>query len=196
MVIPRAEKDSSLEAGLTDLQNAGCETCGECLKWQRFTDEETERWLGICSGCGAMRGFLPDEPTHEIDDPLTTFLGQPDPSPSRPPWIRAFRASAGWPWNARWSHRRQPCGRCSAPVVLTLEHPPSAFTGVRAALCLGCGEVRSAYLKGGVSANGWLVGHGWTPPCPAVIRLRRALFTPMPQPYLAPLRGGEEDEGL
>jgi hypothetical protein len=126
---------------LTELHNVGCEPCGEFLRWQRLTDEDTERWLGICPGCGAMRGFLPDEPTRQIDDPLTTFLGQPDPSPSRPPWMRAFRASAGWPWFARWSHQRSPCDHCSAPTVLTLEYPPAAFTGVCGTLCLACGAV-------------------------------------------------------
>jgi hypothetical protein len=179
--------------GLIDPHNAGCE-CGGCLKWQRLIDDGCERWLGICLDCGGMRAFLPDDPGRLVDDPLTAFLGHADPSPSRPPWVRAFRASAGWPWHARWSHRRQPCVRCSAPTVLTLEHPPADFTGVRGALCLACGEVRAAYLKGGFAAGGWLAGHEWAPPCPAVIRLRRALFAPFPQPYIAGRLYGEEDE--
>jgi hypothetical protein len=191
--IPRAGYGESLEAGLTDFANVGCEVCGGQLKWHRITDEEDERWLGVCTECGHMCAFFPDGPGRQIDDPLTAFLGEPDLTPSRPPWVRAFRASAGWPWLARWSHHRPPCDHCSAPTVLTLEHPPSAFTGVCGTLCLACGEVRSAYFKGGFSAVGWLVGHQWTPPCPAVIRLRRALFMPMPQPYLAGLQGDEEE---
>jgi hypothetical protein len=182
------------ETGLIDPQNAGCDACGSALSWECMDGEEAERWLGVCPNCGRMRAFLPDEPDRQIDDPLTAFLGQPDLTPSRPPWIRAFRASGGWPWLARWSHHRPPCDRCSAPTVLTLEHPPSAFTGVCATLCLTCGEVRSDYVKDGVSPVGWLMGHHWTPPCPAVIRLRRAIFASMPQPYLAGLHGGEQDE--
>jgi hypothetical protein len=177
---------------LTDLANPGCEVCGGWLKWDCITDEEGERWLGVCADCGRMRAFLADEPHRQIDDPLTDFLGEPDLTPSRPPWVRAFRASGGWPWLARWSHARPPCDRCSAPTVLTLEYPPSGFTGVCGKLCLACGEVRAGYVKGGVSPVGWLVGHQWTPPCPAVIRLRRALFTLVPQPYLAGLHDAEE----
>jgi hypothetical protein len=193
-VIPWPEERRELGDPMSDLENAGCEACGGELKWHRITDEEGERWLGVCIEYGRMYAFCADEPGRQIDDPLTAFLGEPDLTPSRPAWVRAFRASGGWPWLARWSHHRPPCHRCSAPTVLTLEHPPSAFTGVSATLCLACGEVRSGYVKGAVSAVGWLVGHHWTPPCPAVIRLRRALFTPVPQPYLVGLHGGEENE--
>lgn len=176
---------------MIDLPNAGCETCGGWLKWNCITDEGYERWLGTCTECGRMRAFFPDDPQRRFDDPLTAFLGDPDLTPSRPPWMRAFRASVGWPWLARWSHHRPACDHCSAPTLVTLEHPPSAFTGVRATLCLACGEVRSASVRGD-SLAGWLVGHQWTPPCPAVIRLRRALFTPLPQPYWARFYGEED----
>jgi DNA invertase Pin-like site-specific DNA recombinase len=88
------------ETGPIDRQNAGCEACGGKLSWEWIDDEEAERWLGICPNCARMRAFLPDEPDRRIDEPLTAFLGEPDLTPSRPPWIRAFRASGGWPWLA------------------------------------------------------------------------------------------------
>jgi hypothetical protein len=108
---------------------------------------------------------VPDDPQRQVDDPLYRFLGDADLTPSRPPWIRAFRASAGWPWLARWSHDRPPCDHCSAPTVVTREHPPPAFTEVRGTLCLACGEVRSASVRSD-SSSGWLAGHHWTPLCP------------------------------
>ena len=103
---------------------AACEKCGDSLRWESLEDGGSERWLGVCSGCGWMRAFLHDEPSRPLDDPLSTFLGATRLDEcARPPWIRAMRASASPPWSVRWSHRAKPCDSCSAPVVFTTTHP-------------------------------------------------------------------------
>ena len=152
--------------------------CGGRFRWERVTEDEFERWLGVCD-CGAMVAFLPDAPNCTPSDPLTTVLAGPgrSPRPASPPWIRLFRMSGAEPWNVAWRYWPADCPTCDGRVVF--EASAHARPGVlaRCLLCLACGFTSVEHLRRGSGLRELpLRGVDWSPPCPAVLRLREALL--------------------
>ena len=155
-----------------------CE-CGGSFTWESVSDRLGERWLGVCS-CGVLVGYVPEERPFVPADPLATVLGGPgrDRRPPSPPWIRVYRVSSAPPWNVEWLHYPSPCVKCSAPVVFEATGFPRPGILAHCLLCLQCGWTSVEHIRPGSGCSeAPLTGHVWNPlPCPAVMRLRRALF--------------------
>ena len=156
--------------------------CGGEVKWESILDPYRERWLGVCE-CGNMQAFLPDTPAWVTDDPLTTFLAGPEMKTrprERPPWVRLFLVSSQDSCSMSWSHVPGKCPGCGVQTIFAGRHgrgPLMPGATNLTVLCLACGFVRVAdgTTKG---PTRYLTGNQWTPPCPAVKRLRRLAFTP------------------
>ena len=157
-----------------------CPACGGNPRWEPLVDGEEERWLAVCR-CGRMRTFLPEQPDLDPDDPLRAFLLGPGRPifPPTPPWIRLFLASLEGPNPVRWRFCHGACPHCGASASFGLQACPRPNVFAVASVCLSCGRVTATYSK---PARGLVEspvdGREWTPPCPAVQRLRDCLHRP------------------
>ena len=127
-----------------------------------------------------MVAFLPDQPTFSARDPLQTFLLGVGASmrPASPPWIRLFRLAAPVGW-VSWAHEPQPCPACETHVVFHTDGHPRPGVVAECRLCLACGWVGVEYIRPGTSLRETpAVGGNWSPPSPAVARLRQAVLRP------------------
>jgi hypothetical protein len=127
--------------------------------------------------------FFPGRPDHAPDDPLAAALGVGRKSAGgSPPWIRLFQLSSGYPWWLPWRHVGRGCRGCRQRVTFAVWTRPRADRCAYSALCLACGRATSEYVSTadpGMSEAS-LSGSEWSPPCVAVARLRRAVFSPPP----------------
>jgi hypothetical protein len=162
--------------------NHRCRQCShDGLRWHSTGTPSHERWLGMCDRCGWMTAFKIGQGTGTLDDedPLRTFLHpdhQPELKTVTPPWIRLFRLSQQPPWRVWWDHAENPCSVCDASVVFTTSESFPSVTCTYS-LCLNCGDT-SAHYKRPLTGRvlGALSGKEWSPPCPAVLKLRRSIF--------------------
>jgi hypothetical protein len=155
--------------------------CGGTLRWESLRDGPAERWLGACDECGWMTTFLPDIPDCIPSNPLAAFLLGPGkaPRPQSPPWIRLFRIAGDAPWNVNWLYCPLACDGCGAQVTFQANTYPRPHVVARCLLCLACGRASVEYLRPGTPLHETpVVGEAWAPPCPAVARLREAVFRP------------------
>jgi hypothetical protein len=155
-----------------------CVRCQGGLQWEFSGSGRSERWLGMCVRCGWMRALRVDERHVEENDPLTSFLApSAQPDAVTPAWIRFCRLSHQRPWRVHWSHAGA-CTSCTAAVVFeTSEGYPSVTCTYR--LCINCGDTSAIYVRPLTGRTiGHLSGNEWAPPCPAVVKLRRAVFNP------------------
>ena len=154
-----------------------CRSCGAALPWTRIHGREATLWFAVCS-CGIPAAFLPLRPEHEPEDPLVAAFGPPS-APTRPPWIRVFQLTSGYPWWLPWRHVPGGCARCRQDVTFAVWTRPRPDRWAHSTLCLACGRATSEYV--GASDHGMseapLSGSEWSPPCVAVARLRRAVFS-------------------
>jgi len=160
-----------------------CEACGAQMQWESIDDAYGERWLGICE-CGYLRAFRAAEPAKCLADPLRAFLVGPtseirEPSP---PWIRVFDVSRRFPWRADWRHHGGPCPACGQRVTFETGSGVAQRARVYGRLCLACGWTSAERLHGPGISETPLAGTEWAPPCPAVIRLREAVFAQQQPP--------------
>lgn len=128
-----------------------------------------------------MRAFLPDRPALEPEDPLAAFLaglGRVSAPPS-PPWIRLFLRSFEGPSPVRWRYCPGACVGCGAAATFGMRACPRPSVLALNTLCLSCGRVSAAYFSAsrGMQESP-ATGGAWTPPCPAVQRLRDCVFRP------------------
>ena len=157
-----------------------CPSCGGNPRWESLVDGDQERWLAVCR-CGRMRVFLPEQPGLEFEDPLRAFLLGPGRPifPASPPWVRLFLASVEGPNSVRWRYCRGSCPRCGASASFGLQACPRPNVFAVCVLCLACGNTTVQYSRpsrGLVETP--LAGRDWTPPSPAVQRLRDCLQRP------------------
>ena len=160
-----------------------CSSCGGQPQWEQVDDEFGERWLSVCR-CGRMQAFLPDQPGLEVDDPLAVFLGGANrvPWPASPPWIRLFVFSQR-ELLTNWCYHPSACGACATPTLFWLQACPRPFWLATCSLCLACGRVTSQYSQPWKNQGELaLTGTAWTPPCPAVQRLRDCVLRPYAPP--------------
>ena len=160
--------------------------CGQCerpLHWEQIADERDsdERWLAICA-CGMLWVFFLGRPDYNPQDRLGAALlaaaARAEPSP---PWIRLFQLSSGHPWWLPWRHVPGACGRCGQRVRFAVWTSPAPRRRAYSALCLACGRVTSEYVRTDAELREVPIsGNEWSPPCVAVARLRRAVFSATP----------------
>jgi hypothetical protein len=134
-------------------------------------------WFAVCS-CGAPAAHLPLRPDDEPADPVAAAFG-PARAPGRPPWIRVFQLTSGYPWWLPWRHVPLPCPGCRQRVTFAVWTRLAGGRSAHSQLCLACGHATSEYLwpRGGMR-EAPVSGAEWSPPCVAVARLRRAVFAP------------------
>jgi hypothetical protein len=155
--------------------------CGECdlpLRWEQIGDDRDERWLAICD-CGLPWVSFPGRPGYQPENPLAAaLLGARTQAEASPPWIRVFQMTSGYPWWLPWRHVPNGCQRCAQHVTFAVWTSPAADRRAYSALCLACGEATSEHLRSDVRLREAPVsGNEWSPPCVAVARLRRAVFS-------------------
>jgi hypothetical protein len=123
----------------------------------------------------------PLRPDYEPDDPVSAALG-PAYAPSRPPWIRLFQLTSGYPWWLPWRHLPRGCPGCRQHVTFAVWTRLAGGRSAYSELCLACGRATSEYLwpRDGRRREAPVSGGEWSPPCVAVARLRRAVFSPPP----------------
>ena len=168
--------------------------CGGTVRWEAVRDGQDERWLGLCEECGWMTTFLPDVPDCIPSNPLATFLLGPGkvPRPQSPPWIRLFRMAGEVPWNVNWRYCPLACDGCGAHVTFQANTYPRFQVVARCLLCLACGRASVEYMRPGTTLHeSPVVGEVWTPPCPAVARLREAVFRPFWADQIEPDHGDD-----
>jgi hypothetical protein len=157
-----------------------CQGCGGVPRWESLYDGWGERWLAVCA-CGRIETFFPDRrhPEQQSTDPLTHFL-QGHLRPRRAatsPWARLFLTSVQAPWSVRWRHDPSGCPMCEAQTSFGLLAWPRPFTAAICTLCLNCGYTTTSYSNPSAGTSEPLLdGTAWTPPCPAVKRLRACVF--------------------
>ena len=155
--------------------------CGGNLRWESIQHPLRERWLGTCE-CGRMRAFFPDAPDWASEDPLTEYLlgrGVKRPEAERPPWIRLMLLSQDSRFGIRWTPLSEPCHACDTQTIWAGSrglHPLRSSSAYLMLMCLACGSV--TVRSGMQGRNPYRVGSSWTPPDPAVKRLRRMALTP------------------
>jgi hypothetical protein len=155
-----------------------CSGCGGCPKWESQTDWLGERWLSVCR-CGRMQAFLPEAPAAEWDDPLAIYLhGSKHVSSPAPPWIRLFLHSLRHE-STPWRYHADVCLSCANNVVFSLQACPRPSWSATCTLCLSCGRATSEYSQPWRHHSELATsGDAWTPPCPAVQRLRDCILRP------------------
>lgn len=158
-------------------------SCGVCqleLPWEQVEAGRGERWLAVC-GCGMPWAFFPARPEYRPDDPLrAALLGRGTRRASTSPaWIRVFQMTSGYPWWLPWRHLPRGCAGCGQGVTFAVWTRPAPRRHAFSTLCLSCGQATSEYLyDGGRASEAPVSGNEWSPPCVAVARLRRAVFSP------------------
>lgn len=176
---PDADKPKQTERP-SPLSDRRCRSCGGLPRWESIADAWGERWLGLC-GCGGVQSFFPDRrhPEAQPAEPLTMFLqGHRAPRrPANPPWIRLFLHSLQPPYSITWRYDHRPCASCQAHATFGLLAWPQDWVSAICTLCLNCGWTETTYTnhQQGAQAN-CVDGDAWTPPCPAVQRLRTCVY--------------------
>jgi hypothetical protein len=157
--------------------------CGVCemdLEWEQVEAGSGERWLAVC-GCGMPWAFFPTRPGHQPADPLrAALLGRrrPAAATASPPWIRLFQITSRHPWWLPWRHLARACAGCGQRVTFAVWTSPAPDRYAYSALCLVCGQVTSERVRTDAELREAPVsGNEWSPPCVAVARLRRAVFS-------------------
>ena len=153
---------------------------GAVRAWESIADAMGERWLSVCR-CGRIDAFLADQPGMQPDDPLAAYLlgSLPRPRAATPPWLRCFLRSIEGPWSVRWRYLHQRCPGCKTKVVFEFLACPRAYVLATCSLCLACGHTTAEYNRPWHGLTETSVGgSAWTPPCPAVQRLRDCIFRP------------------
>ncbi|MGZ4414224.1 MAG: hypothetical protein ACXVRZ_07630 [Gaiellaceae bacterium] len=150
------------------------------MRWARISGGRSGCWFAICP-CGMPAVHFPLRPEHEPADPVSAALG-PAHAPLRPPWIRVFQLTSGYPWWLPWRHLLRACPGCRQRVTFAVWTRLAGGRSAYSALCLACGHATSEYLgpSGGRMREAPVSGRDWSPPCVAVARLRRAVFSPPP----------------
>jgi hypothetical protein len=117
-------------------------------------------------------------PEDEPADPIGAAFG-PAYAPARPPWIRVFQMTSGYPWWLPWRHLPRGCPACRQRVTFAVWTRLSGGRSAYSELCLACGRAKSEYLWPGSGMREAPVSGGeWSLLCVAVARLRRAVFAP------------------
>jgi len=157
----------------------GCPACGAPLHWSQTEEGGNGCWLAICT-CGRPAARFPRRPDYEPDDPIAAAFGSPR-APARPPWVRVFQMTSGYPWWLPWRHVLRRCPGCGQSVTFAVWTTMPGRRTAYSELCLSCGRATSEHLwpRGGMR-EAPVTGNEWTPPCVAVARLRRAVFAPPP----------------
>lgn len=155
-----------------------CE-CSGTLQWEATRDRRGERWLATCSDCERLLAFVLGQPAFE-HDPLRGFLLGDEsyhPAEPSPPWQRFIRLTGGPPWFVRWRLRADKCPRCGVKAQAVRSVCFDGRSRSRYAVCLACGhtEARLTDVATG-DLRAMLEGNAWTPPCPAVKRMRLDVF--------------------
>lgn len=121
---------------------------------------------------------FPLRPDDEPADSIAAAFG-PARAPGRPPWIRVFQLTSGYPWWLPWRHLPRGCPGCRQRVTFAVWTRLAGGRSAYSALCLACGRATSEYLwpRDGMR-EAPVSGGEWSPPCVAVARLRRAVFSP------------------
>ncbi|MGZ4391278.1 MAG: hypothetical protein ACXVRK_03995, partial [Gaiellaceae bacterium] len=85
-------------------------------------------------------------------------------------------------WWLPWRHLLRACPGCRQRVTFAVWTRLAGGRSAYSALCLACGHATSEYLgpSGGRMREAPVSGRDWSPPCVAVARLRRAVFSPPP----------------
>jgi hypothetical protein len=133
----------------------------------------------VCA-CGIPWAFFPGRSDYVPDDPLAEALGGGRMHRrSSPPWIRLFQLTSGYPWWLPWRHVPGGCPACRQRVTFAVWTGLPGGRCAYSALCLACGRATSEYLwpHGGRMREAPVTGREWSPPCVAVARLRRAVFS-------------------
>ena len=171
------------ETDARDPATASCPSCGGAPLWESLLDGDDERWLAVCR-CGRLAAFLREQPALEPEDPLRAFLLGPGRPvfPASPPWVRLFLASVEGANPVRWRYAHGPCTSCGASAGFGIQACPRPGTLALCALCLACGTATVQYSKPALNlVEAPVSGRSWSPPCPAVQRLRDCLFRPYSQ---------------
>jgi hypothetical protein len=157
----------------------GCGSCGGDPRWESLVDGDEERWLAVCR-CGRLQVFLPDRPELVPEDPLGTYLvGRALASaPASPPWVRLFLRSVEGPSPTRWRHVPGACDFCGASATFVMRASPRPWVMGVCTLCISCGRATAIYAHPSWPSSEAATGRTWTPPCPAVQRLRDCVFRP------------------
>jgi hypothetical protein len=176
-VTPEADQSEGATASTRSGQR--CLGCDGLPIWESLVDNWGERWLAVCA-CGRIDAFFPDRrhPEQQPTDPLTLFLqGHIGPRrPITPPWVRLFLQSVQEPTLSHWRHSPDPCEDCGARTIFGILAWPRAATAGLCMVCLNCGATAATYSEAGTSrSEPTLFGRAWTPPCPAVKRLRECV---------------------
>jgi hypothetical protein len=100
------------------------------------------------------------------------------PWPASPPWIRLFLHSLRQQL-APWRYHPSACPACATPTLFWLQACPRPLWLATCSLCLACGRATSQYTQPWKNQGELaLTGNTWTPPCPAVQRLRDCVLRP------------------
>src|SRR5207237_1034817 len=96
------------------------------IAWETRSGQFDERWLGTCTACRRLTTVILAAGRVSVvdDDPLKAFLEDRPALGGSPPWVRVFLASSRPPWNQKWRHRPEPCGRCAASVRFVIRRDP------------------------------------------------------------------------
>jgi RNase P subunit RPR2 len=159
--------------------NWRCEVCQASMRWESISTADQERWLGTCLACGHVSAFVLDEDRSTVpDDPLKAFLIGPSQEirPPSPPWIRVFQISARFPWHVVWRYRAASCPTCGGNVLFETHRVVWLRGPVCCIMCLSCGWTSAERFHSPGLSETPLTGDEWSPPCPAVARLREAVF--------------------
>jgi hypothetical protein len=156
----------------------------------------SERWVSLC-GCGSFHAFFLSRPDWQPEDPLTAALGDPQrPKEATRPWLRLFQLSSGFPWRLPWRHVAVSCAVCTQEVTFGVWTIPRYDIRAHSMICLACGHTTVEHVYPGLGQSETpITGWEWTPPCVAVARLRRAVFTQSALWTPPPLRGSSGEEG-
>ena len=170
---------SDLETSHAGPTTSTCASCGGQPRWESLLDGDEERWLSVCR-CGRMQAFLADSSSPELEDPLAAFLTGLGRTllDATPPWVRVFLRSVEEPNAVRWRYCPGPCPCCETAARFALRACPRPNVLGFCTLCLDCGYVTAAYWQHSRGRELPATGGTWTPPCPAVQRLRDCIFRP------------------
>jgi hypothetical protein len=129
-------------------------------------------------------GLLPGPPGDQPADPLRAALLGHDTrrvGPASPPWIRVFQLTCDYPWRLPWRHIARGCAGCGQRVTFAVWTRPDPRRSALSTLCLACGQATSEHVyAGGRASEAPVSGSEWSPPCVAVARLRRTVFSHRP----------------
>ena len=156
-----------------------CDKCSLPLRWGRLRTRPL-RTLGQPAGRSTLSFWI--APIGSLTTNFTEALGDPQrPKDPTRPWLRLFQLSYGFPWRLPWRHVPVACAACSQEVTFGVWTIPRYDIRAHSMVCLACGQTTVEHVYPGHGQSGTPVtGREWAPPCVAVARLRRAIFTQSP----------------